>query len=56
MKLNAPKKNTWVVSLILFVIGLIASFIAIPFISSIAFWLIIIVYLLLWLETFVKGL
>ena len=55
MKLNAPKKNIWYLSLILTAVGVIAFFITIPVLTSIAFWLPVVGWLLLFLATFVKG-
>jgi hypothetical protein len=39
MRLNAPKKNTWIVAVVIGVVGIIAKFVAIPFLSVYAFWL-----------------
>ena len=55
MRLNAPKKIVWLISLILAVISLIGYFIAIPVLSGIAFWVMGVAWLLLFLATFLKG-
>lgn len=56
MKLNAPKQVTFWISVLLFVVGLIATFVAIPFISGIALWLIVAAFVLLALSCVLKGL
>ena len=56
MKLNAPKKITWIISLILGIIGALGVFITIPFISGIAFWIEVVALALLLLATAMKGL
>jgi hypothetical protein len=56
MKLNAPKKNTWLVAVVIGVVGIIAKFVAIPFISIYAFWLVVVAFVLLALATYLKGL
>jgi hypothetical protein len=55
MKLNAPKKNTWWVAVVLGVVGIIANFVTIPFLSGIAFWLVVVAFVLLALATYLKG-
>jgi hypothetical protein len=56
MKLNAPKTITWWIAVILGVVGIIGSFVAIPFISVYAFWLVAIAFVLLALATALSGL
>ena len=56
MKLSAPKKNTWIVAVVIGVVGIIAKFVAIPFLSVYAFWLVVIAFVLLALATYLKGL
>jgi hypothetical protein len=56
MRLNAPKQITWWISLIIEVIGVLAYFIAIPVLSGIVFWILLVGFVLLFLGTFVKGL
>lgn len=55
MRLNAPKKIVWLISLILAVISLIGYFVAIPVVSVNAFWIMGVAWLLLFLATFLKG-
>jgi hypothetical protein len=56
MKLNAPKNVTWWVALIVGAIGLIASFVSVPLVSGIAFWLVVIALALLLVANAVSGL
>jgi hypothetical protein len=56
MKLNAPKTITWWIAVVLGVVGIIGSFVAIPFISVYAFWLVAIAFVLLALATALSGL
>ncbi len=56
MKLNAPKKITWLISLIVGVLGIVAFFVAIPVVSVHAFWFVVVGFVLLLLGTFLKGL
>jgi hypothetical protein len=59
MKLNAPKMITWVVALILGVIGILihvgsVSIVAVPF--GLGFWLVAVAFVLLLVATLLKGL
>ncbi|MCD4801386.1 MAG: hypothetical protein K8R16_00440 [Anaerolineales bacterium] len=56
MRLNAPKKNTWIIAVVIGVVGIIAKFVAIPYLSIYAFWLVVIAFVLLALATYLKGL
>ena len=56
MKLNPPKKIVFLISMILGAIGIIAHFISIPVLSTIAFWLVVVGLALLVLGNTVKGL
>lgn len=53
---NAPKKVTYIISLVLGVLGVLGSIISIPFVSAYAIWFIGIAWLLLALGCYVKGL
>ena len=55
MRLNAPKKIVWFISLIIAVLGILGTFIAIPVVSAYAFWVMGVAWLLLFLATFLKG-
>ncbi|MCJ7567364.1 MAG: hypothetical protein MUO58_07475 [Anaerolineales bacterium] len=56
MKLSAPRKVTWWVALIIGVVGILANFVTIPFLSGYAFWLVVIGFVLLVLATYLKDL
>lgn len=56
MRLNAPKKITWLIAVIVGLLGIIATFVAIPVVSGIAFWLVVGAFVLLALATYLKGL
>ncbi len=56
MRLNAPTKVVWYISLILGVLGILFSFITVPFFSAYAFWIVVVAWLLLILATVLKGL
>ena len=56
MKLNAPKKIVWIISLILAIISIIAYFVVIPVVTGITFWIMCAAWLLLFLATYLKGL
>ena len=57
MTLSSPKMITWVIALILGVIGILANLVALPLVSaSVGFWLLVIAFLLLVVASAVKGL
>lgn len=56
MKLNAPKVITWWIALILGALGLLGTLISIPFLSTIAFWLVLVGLVLLLVANAVTGL
>jgi predicted membrane channel-forming protein YqfA (hemolysin III family) len=53
---NAPKRVTFWISLVLGLLGVIGSIVPIPFVSTIAPWVLALGWLLLTLGCFVKGL
>ena len=53
---NAPKKITYIISLVLGVLGVLGSIVSIPFVSAYAIWFLGIAWLLLILGCYVKGL
>lgn len=56
MRLNAPKKITWVVALILGIIGVLAHFFKLPpVVDQYEFWFLGVGWLLLVLSTWLKG-
>ena len=57
MTFSSPKMITWVIALILGVLGILANLVALPIISaSLGFWLLVIAFLLLLVASVVKGL
>jgi hypothetical protein len=56
MRLNAPTKLVWYISIILAALGVVATFIDIQFVSTYAFWFVVVAFVLLTLSTFMKGL
>jgi len=56
MNLNAPKQLTWIIAVILGILGLIGVIVALPFISAYAFWFVFVGFVLLALGCFLKGL
>lgn len=55
MKLSAPKKIVWILSIVLVVLGIIGFFITIPFVTGYAFWFVAVGWFLLFLGTSLKG-
>ena len=55
MKLNAPKKTTWWVAVVVGVVGIVANFVTIPVLSGLAFWLVVVGFVVLALATYLKG-
>jgi len=55
MKLTPPKQNVFWLSTVLSVLGLVANFVSIPFVSANAFWFVLVGNLLLWLSVTLKG-
>jgi fatty acid desaturase len=56
MKLSAPKIVTWWIAVVLGVLGILGSFVSIPFVSASAFWFVAIGFIVLALGTFLKDL
>jgi hypothetical protein len=56
MKLSAPKKITWWISLILVVLGVLGTFVSIPIVSAYSFLFVVIGAALLLLANLIKGL
>lgn len=52
---NAPKKVTYIISLILGILGILGSIASIPFVSAYAIWFLGIAWLLLILGCYIKG-
>jgi hypothetical protein len=56
MNLSEPKFITWLIAVILGVLGIIAFLVTIPVLSGFAFWLVAAGFVLLALATLLKGL
>ena len=56
MNLSAPKKITWWIAVILGVLGILGTFVSLPFVSAYAFWFVAVGFILLALATFLKNL
>ena len=55
MKLTPPSKLAFWISVVLAALGLIGSFVSIPFVSGLAFWFVLIGYVVLLVGLLVKG-
>jgi hypothetical protein len=53
IKLHRPNRNLWIVALALFVAGIVGSFVSIPLLSAVAFYLVALSAVLLLLGTWV---
>lgn len=56
MKLTAPSKAIFWLSFILAIIAVLSIIIAIPFLSGIAVWILLVAFVLLFLGNLIKGL
>jgi hypothetical protein len=56
MKITPPKKTTYIISVIIFVLGVLAALIQLPILSSINIWVVAIAFLLLAIANVTKGL
>jgi predicted membrane channel-forming protein YqfA (hemolysin III family) len=57
MKLSAPKQITWIVALILGIVGILANLVALPVITpALGFWLVVLGWVLLLIATIISGL
>jgi len=57
MKLSAPMQITWIIALILGVVGILANLTAIPVITpAIGFWLVVVGWALLLIASITRGL
>jgi len=55
MKLSAPTQIVWIIALVLGIVGIIASFVTIPVLSGLAFWIVVVAWLILVVSTAMKG-
>jgi threonine/homoserine/homoserine lactone efflux protein len=56
MKLSEPKQITFWIALIVAIVGVLASLVTIPVLSGIAFWLVVIAFIILAAGNLMKGL
>ena len=55
MKLSAPTKSVFWIATVLAALGILGTLVTLPIISGIAFWLLAIGFVLLWLGNVLKG-
>ncbi len=55
MKLSAPRMITWIIAVVLGVVGILAMLLAIPGLSGFAPWLVVLGWLVLAVATAVEG-
>lgn len=56
MKLNSPKQVTWIIAVVLAVLGLLGALITIPVLTDLAFWFAFVGLVLMLLATYFEGL
>jgi len=57
MRLSAPRQITWIIALILGIVGILATLVTLPVITpAIGFWLVVAGWLLLLIATVTRGL
>lgn len=56
MQLNPPKQITWLISVVLVVLGVLAEFVNLGFVSDLRFWIVVASAVLLALANYLKGL
>jgi type IV secretory pathway VirB3-like protein len=56
MALSAPTRPAWIIAVVLGVLGLLGKFVAIPYVTVNAFWLLAVAFVVLAIATAVKGL
>jgi hypothetical protein len=55
MALSAPTRPVWIIAIILGILGLLGRFVAIPFVTAYAFWLVAVAFVVLAIATALKG-
>ncbi|MDM8526420.1 hypothetical protein QUF80_23835 [Desulfococcaceae bacterium HSG8] len=55
MKLSAPRRIVWIISVLLGILGIIGKFVSITFVSANAFWFVTAGFAVLVLATLFKG-
>ncbi|MEN8098685.1 MAG: hypothetical protein ABFQ89_06375 [Chloroflexota bacterium] len=56
MKLNAPKQITWLIALVLVVLGILGQFVGVDILANLSFWFMFIAAVLLLVATYLPGL
>jgi hypothetical protein len=56
MKLSAPKQITFLIAVVIAVLGILASLVTIPVLSGFALWLVVIAFVLLAAANMLEGL
>ena len=57
MKLSAPRQITWIIALILGIVGILAQLTSLPVITAtIGFWLLVVAWVLLLIAAVTRGL
>lgn len=56
MQLSAPKQITFWIAVVIALIGIVASFVTIPFLSGFAFWIVVLAFVLLAAANMLEGL
>lgn len=56
MRLNAPKKITFWIAVVIAILGVIARFVPIDLVSSLAIWVVLVAFVLLALGNVLEGL
>ena len=56
MNLSAPKNVTWIIAVVIGLLGFIGNFVALPVIGGFSFWLLFIGFALLAVATLFEGL
>ena len=55
MALSAPTRPVWIIAIIFGVLGVLGKFVAIPFLTANAFWLLAVGFVVLAISTALKG-
>lgn len=55
MKLSPPTQPVWIVAVVLGILGIVATLVAIPYLSDYSFWVMAVAWLVLVLSTMLKG-
>jgi hypothetical protein len=56
VKLSAPKQITWIIALVLGIIGFLGYLVTIPVITGLAFWFVLVALALMLVATLIEGL